>query len=124
MMNKTMDKNLETINKYFELSDFASNDEQAVNDIVDLFADNVTIRSGLDETASNKEETAAFFKAFFSRNKVLKHIHHTQTLENYYQTEWSVAGLKDDDSIFALHGFDYYRFDEDGKIVSLLIEIA
>ncbi|WP_125568955.1 nuclear transport factor 2 family protein [Companilactobacillus insicii] len=124
MMNKTMDKNKETIKKYFELADFASDDEQAVNDIIDLFSDNVAIRSGCNETATNKEEAAAFFKSFFNRNKKLKHIFNTQTIENYYQTEWSVAGLKSDGSIFALHGFDYYRFDDDGKICSLLIEIT
>ncbi|WP_125588294.1 nuclear transport factor 2 family protein [Companilactobacillus jidongensis] len=124
MMNKIMDRNKETIKKYFELSDFATDDDQAVNDIIDLFSDNVAIRSGCNVTATNKEEVAAFFRTFFNRNKKLKHIFKTQNIENYYQTEWSVAGLKSDGAIFALHGFDYYRFDEDGKICSLLIEIV
>ncbi|WP_125764783.1 nuclear transport factor 2 family protein [Companilactobacillus hulinensis] len=122
-MNKTMDRNIVAIKRYFELSDMASNDEQALDEIIDLFADNVTIRSDLNGAVANKEEAIEFFRDFFGHNKELKHVFKIQTLENYYQIEWSLAGVNEDDKFFALHGFNYYRFDDEGKIISLLIEV-
>ncbi|MFD1418687.1 nuclear transport factor 2-like protein [Companilactobacillus keshanensis] len=119
-----MDKNIETIKKYFELSDLASNDEKALDEIVDLFADDTSIKSGLSETAAGKKKTAEFFKTFFTRNKELKHLFKAEAFVDYYQAEWAVAGLKTDGSLFSLHGFDYYKFNDKGKIISLVVNIS
>ncbi|WP_125764042.1 nuclear transport factor 2 family protein [Companilactobacillus hulinensis] len=118
-----VDTNLNTIQRYFKLSDFASCDIDSFNEIINLFDDNARIKSGMDETARGKDEVSDFFKLFFGRNKQLKHIFKTRDIDDNYKTEWVVAGLKGDDTLFSLHGFDYYQFDDAGKIVDLKVVI-
>jgi len=119
-----MDKNIATIKEYFELSDLASSDEKALTEIIDLFAEDTSIKSGLSETATGKKEASEFFKTFFNRNKELKHLFKIESFTDYYQAEWAVAGLKIDGSLFSLHGFDYYKFNDAGKITSLVVNIS
>ncbi|MFC6176043.1 nuclear transport factor 2 family protein [Companilactobacillus huachuanensis] len=118
------DMNKITIQKYFKLSDYASSDMNSLKAIIDLFSDDAKIKSGINETATNKKEVADFFRLFFGRNKQLKHLFEIRDVDNNYQTEWVVAGLKSDGSLFSLHGFDYYKFDNDGKIIDLKVIIS
>jgi len=115
--------NLNTIQRYFKFSDFTSCDVDSLNEIIDLFSESASIKSGINETAKNKNEISDFFRSFFGRNKQLKHIFETRSINDDYKTEWVVAGLKSDDTLFSLHGFDYYQFDDDGKIVDLKVVI-
>ncbi|ALB28722.1 nuclear transport factor 2 family protein [Companilactobacillus heilongjiangensis] len=118
------DTNKITIQKYFKLSDYASSDMNSLKAIIDLFSDEAKIKSGMNETATNKSEIADFFRSFFGRNQQLKHLFEIRDVDNNYQTEWVVAGLKSDGSLFSLHGFDYYQFDDAGKIVDLKVVIS
>ncbi|WP_125591183.1 nuclear transport factor 2 family protein [Companilactobacillus jidongensis] len=117
------DMNVNTIQKYFKLSDFASCDVDSLNEIIELFSDDATIKSGINETAKGKKKVSDFFKLFFGRNKQLKHIFEIRNVDENYMTEWVVAGLKSDDTLFSLHGFDYYQFDNSGKIIDLKVII-
>ncbi|WP_338214697.1 nuclear transport factor 2 family protein [Companilactobacillus muriivasis] len=118
------DTNRITIQKYFKLSDYASSDMNSLKAIIDLFSDEAKINSGMNETATNKSEIADFFRSFFGRNQQLKHLFEIRDVDNNYQTEWVVAGLKSDGTLFSLHGFDYYQFDDAGKIVDLKVVIS
>ncbi|CAJ1185945.1 hypothetical protein CPR19088_GLDEOEPO_00230 [Companilactobacillus paralimentarius] len=118
-----VDLNKATIQKYFKLSDYASGDMNSLKAIIDLFSDSAHITSGMNETAVNKDEIADFFRNFFGRNKQLKHLFEIRDVAEDYKTEWVVAGLKSDGTLFSLHGFDYYQFDEAGKIITLKVVI-
>lgn len=119
-----MDKNISTIEEYFKLSDLASSDKDSLNKIIELFSDKATIKSGMDETSSGKKEVSDFFEEFFDKFLQLKHLFRTEIIDDFYQTEWAVIGLKKDNSLFSLHGYDYYKFNESGQITSLVVNVS
>lgn len=116
--------NIGTIKKYFKLSDYASSDMRAFQEIISLFSETAHIQTATNEELTGKTEISDFFRVFFGRNEQLKHIMSVRDVANNYQTEWVVAGLKSDGSLFSLHGFDYYQFDDDGKISELKVIIS
>ncbi|AZZ60793.1 hypothetical protein DSM07_05440 [Oenococcus sp. UCMA 16435] len=118
-----MNKKIEIIKKYFRLSDIASNNNYALEEIIDLFSEQAIIKNENGKDLNKHSGIIKFFKDFFKRNQELKHICNISTINNQYKAEWSVAGEKYDQSLFALHGFDYYKFDNDNKITFLQIKI-
>lgn len=116
--------NIGTIKKYFKLSDYASSDMRAFQEIVSLFSETANIQTATNEELTGKIEISDFFRVFLGRNEQLKHIMSVRDVANNYQTEWVVAGLKSDGSLFSLHGFDYYQFDDNGKISELKVIIS
>lgn len=119
-----VEMNVKTIQKYFKLSDYASSDMRAFQEIVSLFSETSHIQTATSDEFTGKTEISNFFKVFFGRNEQLKHIMSVRDVANNYQTEWVVAGLKSNGSLFSLHGFDYYQFDNAGKISSLKVEVT
>ncbi|MFD0898100.1 nuclear transport factor 2 family protein [Loigolactobacillus binensis] len=116
-----MDKNVQTIQTYFELSDIAAHDNQALQTIISLFAADSQIIPASGSQVSSKAQIAAFFTSFFTRNQTLKHVFHTDPTTVNYKTSWAVAGIKKSGALFTLQGNDYYEFDAAGKISKLIV---
>lgn len=112
------------INQYFKLSDQASNDQEALNSIIKLFANDSTVQSATGDTCIGIPNIRHFFQAFFERNEQLKHLCRVFVKDSKYQAEWAVSGRKKTDELFALHGYDTYTFNSRGQIQTLRVEIS
>jgi hypothetical protein len=118
-----MDAKLQIIKQYFKLSDLASNDEQALHEIIQLFSDESVIKGANGFIADNPTKVTEFFENFFKDNQELRHLCRVSINDDKYQAEWAVAGRKHSGKIFAFHGFDTYEFDQQNKISFLQVEI-
>lgn len=120
-----MDKNIETIKRYFQLSDSASIDRRSLNEIIEMFSTNAEIISADGQIFPNDEiSIESFFTDFFTRNRQLKHISIAKKTDNGYQASWVVCGRKFDDSLFCLKGIDYYQFSPYGLIKKLEVKVV
>ncbi|MDN6900584.1 hypothetical protein [Oenococcus sicerae] len=118
-----MNSREEIIQRYFRLSDMASDDDQALNDIIALFASTAVVKGANGITSNNPNDLANFFKNFFEDNQELRHLCRVTVDRGECQAEWSVAGRKKTGGLFALHGFDHYQFNAQNKIIFLQVEI-
>lgn len=119
-----MDQKEKIIEHYFQLSDIASKNDNALNQIINLFANNAIVKGANGIISNNHEAIVKFFKDFFKDNKELHHICHVFIKGNKYEAEWAVAGRKMSGKIFALHGFDIYKFNDQNKITFLQVKTA
>ncbi|KRL41513.1 hypothetical protein FD45_GL001033 [Liquorilactobacillus nagelii DSM 13675] len=117
-----MNQKLEIIEHYFKLSDLASSDHQALNGIINLFSNDAVVEGANGVVANNPTKIASFFEKFFEDNQELRHLCHISPNSDEYKTEWVVAGRKKDGKLFALHGFDRYKFNQQNKISFLKVE--
>ena len=118
-----MDSKTQIIEQYFKLSDLASNDEQALHEIIQLFSKRAVVKGANGFIADNPTRVAEFFKNFFKDNQELRHLFHVVVNDGNYQAEWAVAGCKRSGKIFAFHGFDTYQFDQQNKISFLKVKL-
>ncbi len=65
-----------------------------------------------------------FLENFFKDNQELRHLCRISPNSDEYKTEWVVAGRKGDGKLFAFHGFDRYKFNQQNKISFLKVEIS
>ncbi|WP_203641199.1 hypothetical protein [Levilactobacillus andaensis] len=118
-----MDKKAEIIRKYFELSDLASADERAVNEIIALFSDTAVVKGANGFVADTPAKITSFFMQFFQDNQKLRHLCQVTVANGAYKAEWAVAGRKSGGKLFAFHGVDTYQFDQSNHITYLQVEI-
>ena len=71
-----MDSKTQIIEQYFKLSDLASNDEQALHEIIQLFSKRAVVKGANGFVADNPTRVAEFFKNFFKDNQELRHLFH------------------------------------------------
>ena len=88
-----MDSKTQIIEQYFKLSDLASNDEQALHEIIQLFSKRAVVKGANGFVADNPTRVAEFFKNFFKDNQELRHLFHVVVNDGNYQAEWAVAGF-------------------------------
>jgi len=119
-----MNQKLEIIEHYFKLSDLASSDHQALNEIINLFSNDAVVEGANGVVADNTAKIASFFENFFKDNQELRHLCCISPNNDEYKTEWVVAGRKRNGKLFALHGFDQYQFSQQNKISFLKVEIS
>jgi hypothetical protein len=119
-----MNPKLEIIEHYFKLSDLASSDHQALNEIINLFSNDAVVEGANGVVADNTAKIASFFENFFKDNQELRHLCRINPNSDEHKTEWVVAGRKKDGKLFALHGFDKYQFNKQNKISFLKVEIS
>ncbi|MCD2256386.1 hypothetical protein ACNAN0_02640 [Agrilactobacillus fermenti] len=91
--------------------------------IIDFFAEGATITAADGSKITTHKQLVDFFQKFFHRNQQLKHIFKISDQDEHYQTEWAVAGQKQDHTLFALHGFDTYTFNASHKISQLKVTV-
>ncbi|CAH1851814.1 nuclear transport factor 2 family protein [Convivina praedatoris] len=114
---------LEMVKEYFELSDTATTNLADRQKIVNLFADDVVLESGIGEKVSGIKALKEFFDVFFSRNIKLKHVFVTDEQSEQYKTAWAVAGINKDGQLFSLTGYDKYHFNPEGKIDYITVHV-
>ncbi|MGT2908075.1 nuclear transport factor 2 family protein [Streptococcus dentiloxodontae] len=95
------------LNRYFYLSDLAVQNENSLQELIQLFAEDAVIEANDSLTYTGKEEIIPFFKDFFSRNLATKHLWDVHSRGNgKFQANWAVAGRRNSGDYFALTGQD------------------
>lgn len=110
---------MDTLTKYFELSDIASTDSKAFIELIGLFADDATIVDNRGHEYNGRDQIKTFFKNFFQSNVKLRHVFSVKTNNDNVTVGWAVAGQKDSGKVFALSGTDHATLDKDNKIKQL-----
>lgn len=118
-----MDSKSQIIEQYFKLSDLASNDEQALHEIIQFFSKRAVIKGANGFIADSPTKVEEFFENFFKDNRELRHLFRVVINDDKYQAEWAIAGRKRSGKIFAFHGFDIYEFDQQNKISFLKVKL-
>ena len=107
------------IDKYFELSDLAGNNEESFLELVNLFSENAVVQPIGHEAINGKKNITEFYKAFFKRNVITKHVWKTEIINEIYEATWAVAVIRNTGEVAALQGTDIAMLDSDGYIVNL-----
>lgn len=112
---------MDTLKRYFELSDYAGKDAAAFAELLDLFADNAEIEANNNSTYKGKDAIKQFFVGFFKASIELKHIFTINEENNKVTIKWGVVGKRANQDIFTLTGTDYATLDDNEKITHLKV---
>ncbi len=110
------------LDRYFELSDEAGGNEEAFQDLMNLFTEHAVLHSASGERVVGKKALEQFFVAFFEKNRLTRHVWTTTNTDNGLCAAWAVAGIRRTGQIFALKGVDTAQLDENGKIKFLEVQ--
>ncbi|MGE7877939.1 nuclear transport factor 2 family protein [Peribacillus muralis] len=108
-------KNLE---KYFDLFDQSRTSEQAMEELVSLFSDDIVfILNGHEKKGI--ENWKLFVKMIFQENSDIKHMFEGwKKVEgtDLFETPWAVCGKRSSGTVYTQTGKDIARLNDDGKI--------
>lgn len=110
------------LDRYFELSDIAGNDQAAFQKLIDCFSVNASVKPARGEEIHGKQEIEKFYREFFLKSKDLRHIWNVLQTNGVLKADWAVIGRRPDGSLFAFLGEDIAETDELGKIKKLVIQ--
>lgn len=112
---------MNTLNRYFELSDLAVQNKDSLQELCGLFAQDAIIEANNGLTYKGKADIEKFFKDFFSRNLATKHLWDIKEQnDGWLQANWAVACRRKSGDYFALTGKDIAKII-DGKISHLKV---
>jgi hypothetical protein len=113
------------LDRYFELSDLIMESDKYFDELINLFDQNAIMKPARDEKIIGIDSIRKFFKDFFSRNSVLKHVWYTERLENspFIKTIWIACGRRKSGNIFIVKGYDIAEVNSKEKIISLEVII-
>ena len=109
------------LDKYFELSDIAGNDQAAFRSLIDCFSQDATVWSARGDAIHGKREIEMFYREFFLKSQDLRHLWNTHSDNGTLRAEWAVVGRRPDGSLFSFLGEDIAELDEQQKIRKLEI---
>ena len=109
------------LDKYFELSDIAGNDQTAFRQLIECFAEEAVVKPAKGNAIYGRKEIESFYGEFFVRSKDLRHVWNTQESNGLLKAEWAVVGRRPDGSLFSFLGEDIAELDEHHKIRKLEI---
>lgn len=95
---------MSVLDRYFELSDIAGNDERAFQQLIECFSKNATVKPARGNTLSGKQEIEKFYREFFQQSKDLRHLWNTSGANGVLRADWAVVGRRSDGSLFSFLG--------------------
>lgn len=121
-MTAATNPGITTLNRYFELSNTAGQNQRDLDELLGLFARDAELESARGEIANGEEGLKDFFRTFFARNVELHHVWNTEmTGPDRVRVDWAVAGRAADGHVFALSGHDDATVDQHGHIQTLTV---
>lgn len=109
---------MEYLERYFRLFDETRTSEEAKEELMSLFTDDVVfVLNGY--TQSRKDKFRAFVTSVYENLIDLKHMYEGWKLNEEtgrYETNWAICGKRKDQTIYTQTGVDIVELDENGKI--------
>ena len=112
------------LDKYFELSDRANSDEQAFNELVELFAEQAEVQPAGALKVVGKDAIANLYRQFFQAYSGMQRVWTTRRTENGLEAIWAIAGKRDSGELFAMQGRHIAEVDPQGKIYALEVHVS
>jgi hypothetical protein len=112
------------LDQYFKLSDRANDDEQAFNELVELFAEEAEVRPSGSHRVVGKEAIAQLYRKFFKSYSGMQRVWTTRMTENGLEAIWAIAGKRDSGELFAMQGRHIAEVDAQGKIHALEVHVS
>lgn len=113
---------MDTLTRYFKLSDQVEHEPINFEKLVDLFAQNAKVTTNTGTSYEGLQEIRKFFQQFFQTNVSLRHIFEVQKCEDQVIVQWGVVGRKaQTNKIFALTGKDIAKLNNQQQIVNLKV---
>ncbi len=112
------------LDQYFELSDRANDDEQAFNELVELFAEQAEVHPSGAKKVVGKDEIAQLYRKFFQFYSGIQRVWTTRKTENGLEAIWAIAGKRDSGELFAMQGRHIAEVDAQGKIYALEVHVS
>lgn len=106
--------------QYFESWDAALLDEAALEDLVDLFADDVQVKTPQGD-ANGKEVIAFGIKTQLKKYVSMKHVWNAKKTDEGFKATWAVIHELKSGEMHAAVGVDFLRLNSAGKIQYLEI---
>lgn len=106
------------LNKYFDLFDQSRTSEEAFEELISLFSDDIIfVLNGSEKKGI--ENWKLFVKMVYKENTDLKHMFEGwKAVEgtNTFETPWAVCGKNKSGKVYTQTGIDIAKLDENGKI--------
>jgi hypothetical protein len=112
------------LDQYFELSDRASNDEKAFNELVELFAEQAEIQPSGAKKVVGRDQISQLYRKFFDAYSGMQRVWTTRKTENGLEAIWAIAGKRDSGELFAMQGRHIAEVDAQGKIYALEVHVS
>ena len=112
------------LDQYFELSDRATDDEQAFNELVELFAEQAEVHPSGARKVVGRDEIANLYRKFFKSYSGMQRVWTTRKTENGLEAIWAIAGKRDSGELFAMQGRHIAEIDAQGKIYALEVHVS
>jgi len=111
------------LDEYFALTDRASYDQQALPQIIELFAEEAEVQPAGGERAKGKQAIAKLLERFYQSYSTVQRVWKTRTTEHGIEAVWAAAGKWRNGEVFAAHGRHIAQLNQAGKIASLEVEL-
>ncbi len=111
------------LDEYFALTDRARYDQQALPQIVELFADEAEVKPAGAEPVKGKQAIAKLLERFYQSYSSIHREWKTRPTDNGVEAVWAVAGKRRNGEVFAVHGRHIAKLDQQGKIANLEVEL-
>lgn len=109
---------MQYLEKYFRLFDETRNSEDAKEELMNLFTDDVIfVLNGYKQ--SGKDKFRAFVTSVYENLIDLKHMYEGWKLNEKtgrYETNWAICGKRKDQTVYTQTGVDIVELDENGRI--------
>ncbi|MFN9668266.1 MAG: ethyl tert-butyl ether degradation protein EthD [Pseudanabaena sp.] len=112
------------LDRYFELSDRANDDEQAFYELVELFADEAEVQPAGACKVVGKDAIANLYRQFFQNYSGIQRVWTTRRTENGLAPNWAIAGKPERGELFAMQGRHIAEVDAQGKIYALEVHVS
>ncbi|WP_271254190.1 nuclear transport factor 2 family protein [Pseudanabaena sp. Chao 1811] len=112
------------LDRYFELSDRATADEQAFHELVELFAEEAEVQPSGARKVVGKDAIANLYRQFFQSYSGMQRVWTTRRTENGLEAIWAIAGKRDSGELFAMQGRHIAEVDAQGKIYALEVHVS
>jgi hypothetical protein len=112
------------LDKYFELSERASVDSEAFEQLVALFADEAEVQPAGARKVMGKQAIAQLYRQFFENYAGMQRIWTTRKTENGLEAIWAIAGKRNSGELFAMQGRHIAEIDAQGKIYALEVHVS
>ena len=112
------------LDRYFELSERASDDAEAFEQLVGLFAEEAEVQPAGARKVMGKQAIAQLYRQFFEHYEGMQRIWTTRRTENGLEAIWAIAGKRNSGELFAMQGRHIAEIDAQGKIYALEVHVS
>lgn len=109
---------MKNLNKYFDLFDQSRTSEEAFEELISLFSDDIIfVLNGIEKKGIDNWKL--FVKMVYKENLDLKHMFEGwKAVEgtNTFETSWAVCGKNKSGKVYTQTGKDIAKLDKNGKI--------